>query len=37
MGVHQVSIPSHDTKSAARKQRQKQRWFQKASEMAHRL
>ena len=29
MGVRQVSIPSHDTKSAARKQRQKQRWFKK--------
>lgn len=27
MGVSRVSIPSHDTKSAARKQRQKQRWF----------
>jgi IS5 family transposase len=27
MGVKQVSIPSHDTKSPARKQRQKQRWF----------
>jgi Transposase DDE domain. len=27
MGVRRVSIPSHDTKSAARKQRQKQRWF----------
>ncbi len=27
MGVIRVSIPSHDTKSAARKQRQKQRWF----------
>jgi hypothetical protein len=29
MGVRQISIPSHDTKSAARKQRQKQRWFKK--------
>jgi len=27
LGVRRVSIPSHDTKSAARKQRQKQRWF----------
>ncbi len=27
MGVSRVSIPSHDTKSHARKQRQKQRWF----------
>jgi IS5 family transposase len=27
MGVIRVAIPSHDTKSAARKQRQKQRWF----------
>jgi IS5 family transposase len=27
MGVRRVSIPSHDTKSPARKQRQKQRWF----------
>ena len=27
MGVNRVSIPSHDTKSPARKQRQKQRWF----------
>jgi IS5 family transposase len=27
MGVSRVSIPSHDTKSPARKQRQKQRWF----------
>jgi len=27
MGVKRVSIPSHDTKSPARKQRQKQRWF----------
>lgn len=27
MGVRRVSIPSHDTQSAARKQRQKQRWF----------
>ena len=26
-GVRRVSIPSHDTKSVARKQRQKQRWF----------
>src|SRR5437899_4410103 len=29
MGVRRVSIPSHDTKSPARKQRQKQRWFEK--------
>ena len=29
MGVKRVSIPSHDTKSPARKQRQKQRWFKK--------
>lgn len=28
-GVSRVSIPSHDTKSPARKQRQKQRWFKK--------
>jgi IS5 family transposase len=27
MGVSRVAIPSHDTKSPARKQRQKQRWF----------
>lgn len=27
MGVVRVAIPSHDTRSAARKQRQKQRWF----------
>ena len=27
MGVSRVSIPSHDTKSPARKQRQKQHWF----------
>ena len=27
LGVKRVSIPSHDTKSPARKQRQKQRWF----------
>jgi transposase, IS5 family len=27
IGVSWVSIPSHDTKSPARKQRQKQRWF----------
>ena len=27
MGVRRVSIASHDTKSPARKQRQKQRWF----------
>ncbi len=27
MGVIRVAIPSHDTKSPARKQRQKQRWF----------
>jgi len=27
MGVSRVSIPSHDTKSPARKRRQKQRWF----------
>jgi IS5 family transposase len=29
MGVKRVSIPSHATKSPARKQRQKQRWFKK--------
>jgi IS5 family transposase len=29
MGVRRVSIPSHATKSPARKQRQKQRWFKK--------
>jgi IS5 family transposase len=29
MGVKQVSIPSHDTRSPARKQRQKQPWFKK--------
>jgi transposase, IS5 family len=29
MGVSRVSLPSHDTKSPARKQRQKQRWFKK--------
>jgi len=29
MGVRRVSIPSHDTKSPARKQRQKERWFKK--------
>ena len=29
VGVSRVSIPSHDTKSPARKQRQKQRWFKK--------
>jgi IS5 family transposase len=28
-GVRRVSIPSHATKSPARKQRQKQRWFKK--------
>ena len=27
-GVSRVSLPSHDTKSAPRQQRQKQRWFQ---------
>ena len=27
MGVKRVAIPSHDTQSVARKQRQKQRWF----------
>ena len=27
LGVRRVAIPSHDTKSVARKQRQKQRWF----------
>lgn len=27
MGVSRVSIPSHDTKSTTRKQRQKERWF----------
>lgn len=30
MGVKRVSIPSHATKSPARQQRQKQRWFKKA-------
>jgi IS5 family transposase len=30
MGVKRVSIPSHATKSKARRQRQKQRWFKKA-------
>ena len=30
MGVQRVSIPSHATKSTARKQRQKERWFKKA-------
>jgi transposase, IS5 family len=30
MGVKRVSIPSHATKSAARQQRQKERWFKKA-------
>jgi len=30
MGVRRVSIPSHATKSPARKQRQKKRWFKKA-------
>jgi IS5 family transposase len=29
MGVQRVSIPSHATKSPARKQRQKERWFKK--------
>jgi IS5 family transposase len=29
MGVSRVSIPSHDTRSPARKQRQKQPWFKK--------
>jgi IS5 family transposase len=29
MGVKQVSIPSHDTKSPARKERQKRPWFKK--------
>jgi transposase, IS5 family len=29
MGVNRVSIPSHDTQSPARKQRQKLRWFKK--------
>lgn len=29
-GVKRVSIPSHATKSPARKQRQKERWFKKA-------
>ena len=27
MGVRRASVPSHDTKSPARKQQQKQRWF----------
>jgi transposase, IS5 family len=30
LGVRRVSIPSHATKSPARKQRQKKRWFRKA-------
>jgi transposase, IS5 family len=30
LGVQRVSIPSHATKSPARRQRQKQRWFKKA-------
>lgn len=30
MGVKQVAVPSHGTKSPARRQRQKQRWFKKA-------
>jgi IS5 family transposase len=30
MGVRRVSIPSHATKSVARRQRQKERWFKKA-------
>jgi IS5 family transposase len=30
LGVKRVSIPSHATKSPARKQRQKKRWFRKA-------
>jgi IS5 family transposase len=30
MGVKRVSIPSHATKSLARKRRQKERWFKKA-------
>jgi IS5 family transposase len=30
MGVRRVSIPSHATKSATRRQRQKKRWFRKA-------
>jgi IS5 family transposase len=30
LGVQRVSIPSHATKSPARKQRQKKRWFRKA-------
>jgi transposase, IS5 family len=29
LGVKRVSIPSHATKSVARKQRQKERWFKK--------
>jgi transposase, IS5 family len=29
LGVKRVSIPSHATKSVARKQRQKKRWFKK--------
>ena len=30
LGVKRVAIPSHSTKSAQRKQRQKKRWFKKA-------
>ena len=30
LGVKRVAVPSHSTKSATRKQRQKKRWFQKA-------
>jgi transposase, IS5 family len=30
LGVKRVAVPSHSTKSATRKQRQKKRWFKKA-------
>ena len=29
MGVEQVAVPNHNTKSAERKRHQKQRWFRK--------
>ena len=29
MGVKQVAVPNHNTKSAERKRHQKQRWFRK--------
>jgi hypothetical protein len=37
MGVSRVSILSHDTKSPARKQRQKQRWFKELQKWRYRL